>query len=146
MKSTVYANQAAEPPFLRDARGTPNRHHTIQKDTKRQQVQPLAPFVIKEWCRALNVCGGNDGRGGERYCFRYCCCFIIRFPRGSDGMSTGTGPPRSSPWSHSTGTSSRKSAANNLTPPSKYPHMKETGSQMHAPPVKIPTRWTPFLR
>ena len=44
VKSTGCANQPSEPPFLRDALGTPNKQHTIQKNTKRQQVQPLPPF------------------------------------------------------------------------------------------------------
>ena len=41
------------------------------------------------------------------------------------------------------GTSSRKSAANKLTPPGKCPHMKEKDSQMDAPPDKI-QELTPF--
>ena len=93
VKSTVYANQPPEPPFLRDAWGTPNKQYTIQKNTERQQVQPLTPFVLKEGNLAFVLKEGNlalkvyvesDGKGGERYCFRY--CFIIPFPmeRGRD--------------------------------------------------------------
>jgi len=84
VKSTVYANQPPEPPFLRDAWGTPSKQHTIQKSTERQQVQPLTPFVLKEGNLALKVHVESDRKGGERYCFRY--CFIIPFPmeRGRD--------------------------------------------------------------
>ena len=88
VKSICYANQPPEPLFLRDALGTPNKRHTIQKNTKRQQVQPLPPFVIKEGSLELKAHVESDGTGGERYCFRRCFryCFrnryIIPFPMG----------------------------------------------------------------
>jgi len=84
VKSTCYANQPSEPPFLRDALGTPNKQHTIHKNTKRQQVQPLPPFVIKEGNLELKADVESDETGGERYCFRYCFryCYIIPFPMG----------------------------------------------------------------
>ena len=84
VKSICYANQPSELLFLRDARGTPNKRHTIQKNTKRQQVQPLPPFVIKEGNLDLKVHVGSEGQGGERYCFRYFfrSCLIILLPIG----------------------------------------------------------------
>ena len=88
VKSTCYENQPSEPPFLRDALGTPNKQHTIQKNTKRQQVQPLPPFVIKEGNLELKAHVESDETGGERCCFRHCfryCfryCYIIPFPMG----------------------------------------------------------------
>jgi hypothetical protein len=84
VKSTGYANQPPEPLFLRDARGTPNKRHTIQKNTKRQQVQPLPPFVIKEGNLDLKVHVGSEGQGGERYCFRYCLIILLPIGRGRD--------------------------------------------------------------
>ena len=161
-KSTCYANQPSEPPFLRDALGTPNKQHTIQKNTKRQQVQPLPPFVIKEGNLELKAHVESDETGGERYCPQ-----VLRQVPAHHPVPNGAGTgcqrvlvllvPASlvpvllvsllvrlgAALEQFAGTCSRKSAANKLTPPNKYPLMKKKDSPMDAPPDKI-QKLTPF--